>query len=482
MQFNSYIFIFLCLPVTVCLYFAANRFRAGAGRLVLILSGIWFYSLGRMNMLGYLLFSIFINYAAAFLIRKKALSAKAVEIVTVIINICILIYFKYFNFILSNINVLSGTSFAMKEMILPLGISFYTFQQISWIVSVSKGELDHAGLIDYLAYILYFPKLIMGPLIEPKNFISQLHDPDRMTFSADHLASGIRLFSYGLLKKVLLADTFARASGWVYGNLETATSMDCVLLILFYTFEIYFDFSGYSDMAVGISEMINIDLPANFDSPYKALSIRDFWKRWHMSLTMFLTRYIYIPLGGSRKGRMMTYVNTMIVFLISGLWHGANWTFVLWGFLHGLLSCLDRIFEKQEEKVFVPVRWMITMTAVSILWLLFSAESVSQWRQILVKIIEMKNLNISAGLISNFRIGESTFLISLFHLEKADARIRGFGMLVFILVSSAVCLIPENGYRTRAKLNPFSFVLAAICFVWGVLCLGAESTFVYFGF
>ena len=168
------------------------------------------------------------------------------------------------------------------------------------------------------------------------------------------------MFSFGLFKKVCIADIFAGAVNAVYAQIDTATPMECLVLLLSYTFEIYFDFSGYSDMAVGVSLMLNIDLPINFDSPYKAVSIRDFWKRWHISLTQFLTKYVYFPLGGSKKGKARTYVNTMIVFLVSGLWHGANWTFILWGMLHGLLSCMDRAVEKVSSKIIKPVRWVLT--------------------------------------------------------------------------------------------------------------------------
>ncbi len=296
------------------------------------------------------------------------------------------------------------------------------------------------------------------------------------------LASGVKLFSLGLIKKVLLADTFARAVSWAYSNLGAATAMDCILLALFYTFEIYFDFSGYSDMAVGVSSMLNIDLPMNFDSPYKAVSIRDFWRRWHISLTKFLTRYIYIPLGGSRRGKVFTYVNTLIVFLVSGLWHGANWTFLLWGLLNGLLCCFDRIFEKAEEKVFMPVRWLCTFGCVNALWLLFRSESVAQWKMILSRILWMQSTAVSDGLIGAFDLAEKSILYDIFGLNVLSANVRGFNMLLFLLAACFICFVPENNCRRKNQLNAGSLLLASLAFVWGVLCLGAESTFVYFGF
>ncbi len=482
MQFNSYEFILYFLPITVLLYFLANKIKPVIGKLVIIVASIVFYSMGRANMLIYLGISILINYGSALAIRKFRIKNKVMMALPIIVNVGLLLYFKYLNFAITNINTFFGQELTLREIILPLGISFYTFQQIAYIVATERGDLENNDLIDYLAYILYFPKLVMGPIIDPVDFISQLNQDDRKKANLNNITTGIKIFSLGLIKKVLLADTFAKAVSWAYGNLDVATAMDCILLILFYTFEIYFDFSGYSDMAVGVSSMFNIDLPMNFDSPYKAISIRDFWKRWHISLTKFLTKYIYIPLGGSRKGIIFTYVNTLIVFLVSGLWHGANWTFILWGLLHGLFSCFDRMFEKTEEKVFIPVRWLCTFVVVSVLWLLFSAQSVEQWTTILYKILLMQNTVVSDGLIASFNLVENQFIYNMLNLHFLSENVRGFNMLIFILVGCIVCFVPENNFRKKNSLNIGSLLLASFAFIWGILCLGAESTFVYFGF
>ena len=482
MQFNSYEFILFFLPITVLIYYLANKINIVFGKLVIIFASILFYSYGRANMLIYLGISMLINYGSALAIKKYRIKTRMILALPIIVNIGLLLYFKYLNFAITNINTLFGQEFELQEIILPLGISFYTFQQIAYVVASERGELKNNNIIDYLAYILFFPKLVMGPIIEPVDFISQINQAERKKVNITNIATGIHIFSLGLIKKVLLADTFSKAVSWAYGNIDSATAMDCILLVLFYTFEIYFDFSGYSDMAVGVSSMLNIDLPMNFDSPYKAISIRDFWKRWHMSLTKFLTKYIYFPLGGSRKGAVLTYVNTLIVFLISGLWHGANWTFILWGLLHGLLSCFDRIFNKIEEKVFMPVRWLCTFGAVSVLWLLFSAESVQQWKMILLKILFMQNTTVSDGLIGSFDLAESQFIYNIFGLNYLPANVRGFNMLIFILAACFICFVPENNYRRKDKLNAGSLLLAALAFIWGILCLGSESVFVYFGF
>ena len=328
MQFNSFVFILMFLPITVLAYFLANKWKPVLGKLVLAVASVVFYVYSDWTLFTVLGISLVVNLAFAWALQRLRPRGCLLLIVPVLINVGLLLYFKYTNFLIGTVNQFAGTVWAVRDLVQPLGISFFTFQQIAYLVSVCKGEIGRVAPLDYLCYILYFPKILMGPLMDPADFLGQLNDPKRKQVNMDHLANGLQIFSFGLFKKVML----------------------------FYTFEIYFDFSGYSDMAVGVSQMLNITLPINFDSPYKALSIRDFWKRWHISLTKFFTKYVYIPLGGSRKGQVRTYLNTMLIFLISGLWHGANFTFILWGLLHGGFMVLDRIFGKAQEKVFEPVR------------------------------------------------------------------------------------------------------------------------------
>lgn len=252
--------------------------------------------------------SIAVNWVAAQGMIRCIRYRREIFTIALISNVVLLAYHKYANFFISNWNQFLGTEHDLLAIILPLGISFFTFQQIAYLVQVYQNTEKKISILDYLTYILFFPKLVMGPLMEPADFVTQLNDTEKKTVNWDNIACGIKIFSLGLFKKMLLADTFASAVAWGYADIDVPTSMDWLLIMLFYTFEIYFDFSGYSDMATGISLMFNFQLPINFDSPYKALSIRDFWKRWHMSLTAFLTKYIYIPLGGSKKGKIRTYM------------------------------------------------------------------------------------------------------------------------------------------------------------------------------
>lgn len=483
MQFNSYIFILVFFPLTIVSYYLANRISTEAGKILLIAAGIVFYGWADWSILAVLLISLALNYLFIFFLSGRVRWKKLFLFLPVAINVGLLLYFKYLNFFIWNIDVLFGKTYGFYNIVLPLGISFFTFQQIACLVSVSRGELPRLSLIDYLAFILYFPKLLMGPLMEPADFINQINDPALKKLNWDHIACGLKIFSFGLFKKMLLADTFSKAVEWGYSSISRTTSMDWILIMLFYTFEIYFDFSGYSDMATGTSLMLNITLPINFDSPYKALSNRDFWKRWHISLTKFLTKYIYIPLGGNRKGKLFTYLNTMVVFLVSGMWHGAYWTFILWGFLHGLLSIFDRITEKWQARVFRPIRWFFCFISVNILWLLFRSFSVIQWASLLRKALQIQSLSVSSALLKYFYLPEFQFLTDCIPaLGVLSSRFPWIWMGLFLLAAFFICLIPENNYRRLHQNSTLTLFPAIIAFVWSVLCLSGETVFVYFNF
>ena len=478
MQYNSYLFILLFLPVFLLVYFIGNRISLKCGHWLIILSGLIFYYFAGIQSFIVLMISAVVNYALSVLIRKLHKGTKALLILTLILNVGLLLFYKYLGFVAAN----ASSDSVLQDIVMPLGISFFTFQQIMYVVGVYRKEIDRTGLTDYAAYLMFFPKLIMGPMVEPVDLISQINDAERRKVNWDNIAIGLKLFSFGLFKKLILADTFTRGVTWGFENVKTATSADLILVMLFYTFEIYFDFSGYTDMATGVAKMMNIDLPMNFDSPYKATSIRDFWKRWHLSLTRFFTKYVYFPLGGNRKGKIRAYVNIMIVFLVSGVWHGANYTFILWGAIHGFLQVLERIFEKYYNKLSEVVRWIYTFAAVNVLWLLFRAESISQWATMLYRILTFQSTAISDGLIKSFVLPETSALFRVLHLTPLDARIRGFSLLLFTVAAFVICLIPENNYRTQSRRNAVNMVFAAVAFVWGFLSLSSESIFVYFNF
>jgi D-alanyl-lipoteichoic acid acyltransferase DltB (MBOAT superfamily) len=307
-----------------------------------------------------------------------------------------------------------------------------------------------------------------------------------------NLLSGLYCFSIGLFKKVIIADTFANAVSWGFSNVDAMSSLDIFIVSLCYTFQLYFDFSGYCDMAIGTSRMFNIELPINFNSPYQSTSIIDFWGRWHLTLTQFLREYIYFPLGGSKKGKIRTYANIMIIFLISGIWHGANWTFIVWGLLHGFLNCLNRIFQKTWEKTNVVFQWMVTFTLVDFLWLLFRAESLSQAVYLLKKMMCMDSLFVSQGIIDSMALTEISFwethsFSSAFKymaegIQYFYNRIYGFNLWAFLLIAFFIVLNLKNTKQITYKRSFWRSLSIAIMLVWSMVSFTGVSTYIYAGF
>ena len=381
MLFNSYYFIFLFLPLSLAGYYIlnyVNLYRLAG--IFLIGMSLWFYGYFNRSYLLIICGSIIANFLFAKIMDRfseKQSVKKCILILGILTNVILIFYYKYFNFFLENINTLFHTSFALKNILLPLGISFFTFQQISFLVDAYRGETKDYSFEEYALFVSFFPQLVAGPVVLHSETIPQFRDPKKRRVNYANFSRGLYVFSLGLFKKIILADTFGRAVDYGFSALPALNSLETFIVSLCFTFQLYFDFSGYCDMAVGIGSLFNITLPQNFNSPYKACSIIEFWERWHMSLTRFLRTYIYFPLGGSRRGTIRTYVNVMIVFLVSGIWHGANWTFILWGILHGLLNCLNRIFKKQWAKLWKPLRWLSTFLTINFLTALFRADDLA---------------------------------------------------------------------------------------------------------
>lgn len=473
MQFNSYLFILAFLPLTVLIYYVLAKINYKICKYFLIVASAVFYAYLGWQCAVWLIASITLNYLCAIVVKKTVKAKKLLLGIGIAINIAALLYCKYYNFFVENINSIFSSDIAVKELFLPLGISFFTFQQIMYLVEIYRDGNKSNNFFDYLLYILYFPKILMGPITEPESLINQFNAKPELDYY--NILKGLTQFSFGLFKKVLIADTFASAVNWAFNNgIGDASSFETLLVMLFYTFEIYFDFSGYSDMAIGVSNMLGIELPMNFDSPYKAVSIRDFWKRWHISLTQFFTKYLYFPLGGSRKGKFRTYLNIMIIFLVSGLWHGASNTFVIWGILNGAICVFDRIFEKFENKLPKILRWILTFSVTNILWLLFRAEFVSQWFGMLKNIVVFKSFYLRPEFLNNFVLPE---------LSLIDTEWIGIvAMILMILAAFLICIIPENNYKRKFNPTIKSMILAVLALVWSIISLSGESAFVYLNF
>jgi D-alanyl-lipoteichoic acid acyltransferase DltB (MBOAT superfamily) len=331
-----------------------------------------------------------------FLIGKQLgkdstfISRKSVLTIGITLNVALLGYYKYSDFFIENINNFFPTNMSLLNLALPLAISFFTFQQIAYLVDAYKGETNDYNFWSYALFVSFFPQLIAGPIVQHNEILPQFANIRNKFINYENITLGTFIFSIGLFKKVVIADTFGVWATNGFDNTEILTFFEAWIVSLSYTFQLYFDFSGYTDMAIGISLFFNIKLPINFNSPYKALNIQDFWKRWHITLGRFLTNYIYIPLGGSRKGKLRTYINVLLVFLISGFWHGAGWTFIFWGFLHGMAMVVNRYWQTFNIKMNSILAWLITFNFVNVTWVFFRAET---WGDALKVLNGMLGLN-----------------------------------------------------------------------------------------
>ena len=392
MLFTSYEFLFLFLPIAL-LGFAVLRGR-GWGNLViywLVLCSMVFYGWWSLRALAGLLASVTANFLLARAIQKCPAGSRARYFLLaagVAANVGLLALFKYSGFFFENVNAIFGDHFPIINLVLPLGISFFSFQQIIYLVDTYRGKVQPHKFADYFAFITFFPHLIAGPLIHQGDVLPQFAARRFNEVSPRGFCVAITVFVIGLSKKVLIADGIAPYANAVFNAAAAGTSPTFVEAwcgALAYTLQLYFDFSGYSDMAIGLAAMFGIILPLNFFSPYKAGSIIDFWRRWHITLSRFLRDYLYVPLGGNRRGSLRRYINIMLVMLVGGLWHGAGWTFVAWGFLHGLYLCVNHAWRfvrpqlpfggMQSNPATRGVSWMLTFGAILVGWVIFRSDN-----------------------------------------------------------------------------------------------------------
>lgn len=484
MLFNSYIFVLCFLPLCLFGYFGLNRFRCfKAAQLFLLVMSLWFYGYFNLSYLGIILSSIVVNYLFSLIFAhlKQSTWRKVVLAVALIANVGVLFYFKYFDFFMVNVSMMIGADYTLKNILLPLGISFFTFQQLSYVIDCYHEEVPQYGFLQYASFVCFFPQLIAGPIVTHDELVPQFMDESKKPVNWDNMARGMYMFALGLGKKVLIADVFGIAVNWAFGNIDILDSTNAFLSMLAYTLQIYFDFSGYCDMAIGIGQMMNIDLPLNFRSPYKALTIADFWSRWHMTLTRFFTKYIYIPLGGSRRGTIRTYVNTLVVFLISGIWHGANWTFILWGVLHGVAMVLCKAFRKVLDRIPKGLNWLMTFLFVNAAWVLFRADSVSDAAAFLGKLVCMDFGPVSGYILAAFKQTELEYVLSQTPLGAASS-----GLLIsgYFLLAMTLVVVSQNAYEKMCRFKPnlINLGFASFLVLWSVFCFSGVSTFLYFNF
>ena len=474
MVFSSYLFIFSFLPIVIAVYYALSNLKNGIyQRLFLIAVSLFFYGYYNVNYLALIVVSIVINYLLASQIQTSNHNrAKLFLTIGVIFNIAMIGYFKYYDFFIENINLVFKTNFTLKHILLPLGISFFTFQQLSFLVSVYNKEEPVEQLRDYSLFVTFFPQLVAGPIVLYTEMIPQFKDEQRRFFNPNNFAAGLYLFSIGLFKKIVISDALAV---WVDNGfgITNFSFLAAWVTSLSYTLQIYFDFSGYSDMAVGLAKMFNIDIPFNFNSPYRSVDITEFWRRWHITLGRALSTYVYKPLGGNRKGLTQTCINLFLTFLVSGLWHGAAWTFVLWGVLHGLCSVVERILGEKRKIIPRPVRVFLTFMTVNILWVLFRADSFSD------------ALAVYSGMINFSDLGLTQLTTIVYDGVIAFPSIVNC-MLVFGTIP-ILLLIVFFGTNSIDLFKTFNMsrktlFISALLFCISVLCLGRGSVFIYFNF
>jgi alginate O-acetyltransferase complex protein AlgI len=400
--FNSYAFIFGFLPITLIIFFGLTKFRLiPMATAWLVSASLAFYAYWNIAYLPLLLISIVCNYSIGKSIewvKPGTRQAKVLLWIGICLNLALLGYYKYANFFITSLDQLLNANWRVPEIILPLGISFYTFTQTAYLVDAYRGKAKDYNLITYSLFVTFFPHLIAGPILDEKDVIPQFNRLRNFVFCHKNLALGLTWFTLGLFKKVIIGDNLSPWVAPVFNHAAEVSFIQAWVGALSYTFQLYFDFSGYSDMAVGLGLMLNIQLPVNFNSPYKATSISDFWRRWHITLSNFLRDYLYIPLGGSRKGDRRRYVNLMITMLLGGLWHGAGWTFVVWGGLHGMYLCINHWWRQQGKSLPKFIAWTITFVAVVVSWVCFRSRNLSDAGAILTTMMGMKGLVLAKSL------------------------------------------------------------------------------------
>ncbi|MGB9093528.1 MAG: MBOAT family protein [Gallionella sp.] len=495
MLFNSYIFIFGFLPSVLLGFFWLARISPVYASSWLALASLIFYAYWNPAYVGLLLGSVICNYTFGVWIAKAGVKhedrrKKKLLIAAIAANLLLLGYYKYANFFVGSINGIAGTSWSLGEIILPLGISFFTFTQIAFLVDASRGEVKEYNFIHYTLFVTFFPHLIAGPILHHKEMMPQFAHQATYRINWNNFATGLMLFTLGLYKKIVMADALAPYANGVFNGIQHAlsvgmlpTSYEAWAGALAYTLQIYFDFSGYTDMALGIALMFGIRLPINFDSPYKSTSIIEFWRRWHMTLSRFLRDYLYFPLGGNRKGKLRRYINLMATMVLGGLWHGAGWTFVIWGALHGLYLGVNHLW--RELVVERYLRWIpnwlgilaggtLTFVAVVSAWVLFRSSDLAQALAILKAMYGIDARPIAFDAVMH---GELLLVTGLSGRDLAK-------LLLLSLVW--VWLFPNS---TKLKFVKGSYILTLVqaCTVTYFLCLaigkfGSYSPFLYFQF
>ena len=487
MLFNSYEFIFAFLPLTFFIYFfLLNRRVLVGAKAFLVFSSLFFYSWWNISYLPLILTSMLFNYAVGNSLnsnfKKVQIHKKSLLTFSILANIALLSYFKYADFFIENINNTLNSDIELLHLALPLAISFFTFQQIAYLIDSYRQETAEYDFLNYALFVTFFPQLIAGPIVHHKEMMPQFASRWNLVKNYKNIALGSFIFSIGLFKKTVIADTFATWATRGFDLSQTLNMIEAWATSLAYTFQLYFDFSGYTDMAIGAALLFNIKLPANFNSPYKAKDIQDFWRRWHITLSRFLRDYVYIPLGGSRVAEYRVQTNLMITFIIGGFWHGAGWTFLFWGFLHGTALVIHRIWKILGFRLNSILAWFITFNFINISWVFFRAK---EWDDALKVLSGMFGLT---GIV--FTQKHEKYLTKLFETNEhisygvITTSIGDGSKVLNWLLAGAIILFLPNATQLAKK---FKTTFLYLCFNLFLLLTSLSyfdrvSEFLYFNF
>ena len=473
MIFNSYIFILVFFPISVMGYQIIKQKKSPLLNSIYIsIISLLFYFYAEV-FYGYVLIGILLcNLVCYYLLHwfRNADMRKLILAAGIMGNLCWLAYYKYFNFAIESINSIFRLELPFRDSGLPLGISFISFHMIAFLADSYNNNISDFSINNYFAYATFFPKVVSGPIVT----YNEMEKGETNRACWDLLAEGLFLFLAGLIKKVIFADTLGHAVDWAYGNLSELNSITMLLVSFLYTLQIYFDFSGYSDMAIGVARMFGYELPVNFNSPYKSTDMADFWDRWHMTLTNFFTRYLYIPLGGNRKGTVRTYINIMIVFLCSGLWHGASWTFVLWGAVHGALLILHRRFGGKLGSVPHILKVLSTFLIINFTWMIFRAGSWLQLKESMAVLFRWEGFTIHSELLQCFDgIGFGI-------LQNEYCILIAAGIFLFVaFLTVFACPNTQEVVERKLFLNRKVTIVLVIGAVMSILSFSNVTTYIY---
>jgi alginate O-acetyltransferase complex protein AlgI len=484
--FNSPVFIFLFLPITFFVYHYLNsRQLFESGKVWLVLTSLFFYAYWNPVYLILILGSIGVNfYIGQLLLRStpQLLSRRALLIAGILFNVCLLGYFKYTDFFIASLNTLFSSQIPILKIVLPLAISFFTFTQISYLVDTYKNECVENDLLSYTFFVTFFPHLIAGPIVHHREMMPQFNNLASKKIDWKNINTGLVVFGVGLFKKVVIADQFAIWANQGFENADNLGFWDAWGASLSYTFQLYYDFSGYADMAIGSSLLFNIRLPINFNSPYKAQNIQDFWRRWHMTLSRWLRDYVYIALGGNRVPFSTTLRNVFLVAFISGIWHGAGWTFVIWGTCHGLALLVHRLWNHFGYHMHRVLGWLTTFLFVSVTWVIFRAENMSDSNNIMKSMLGLNggfgfSTEVLDQLAAVFNMPVSSYLVvpTVSHYSII------FGLLFIPIVTyfknSTAELLDKTLNAKQIVYYGFLFSIAVIASI-----TSSSSVFLYFNF